>query len=232
MLIVGELEALLEAQNQALQKARVMPPINTFEQRRSSISTDPSFYRSTFPRHTSTQQYTPVYKEEVKREYRSDPESERTPRLSRPDSSAIDRLAHVAMTFPPVVNETSRRTAALNPDVDPNLGNPPISFPTFPHDIFNSGGRSYGTPPRRSSPVSSHVTWKEKSETQLLPYGSEADGLPSSETLEIMYAYHWFSLTLGLIYISSISIPLSPSCTSQLFFPRYCFHLLYVQAPQ
>ena len=116
-------------------------------------------------------------------------------------TSPLDHLANAAATSPPAATSpqpiiaTERNSPRSNPDIDPNLGGgAPVSFPTFPHDIFNSGPQTvttYTTKPttpasetRLSTPVGTptadHGTASSSS------YSSSQD-LPPKEILDIMY---------------------------------------------
>jgi hypothetical protein len=67
-------------------------------------------------------------------------------------------------------------------EIDPGLVTVPFTFPSFPHDIFIPGAETYATQTFNAPSVTSD-DWRGQ---QLVPFGSEADGLPPKELLEIM----------------------------------------------
>lgn len=99
-------------------------------------------------------------------------------------ASGLDNLAFIALTSPPSISSTP------SPD-RPNrdlavVGANPISFPSFPHDIFNAGTEESAT--AKTSVVESHRIPDDKKNDSLVAVGSETEGLPSKEVLDIMFA--------------------------------------------
>jgi len=100
----------------------------------------------------------------------------------RHNTTPLDHLAEAAATSPPAT--AGKRSPTSSSEVDPNLTLPPISFPTFPHDIFNSGGG--GAPvlatPSRESEIEWPISAREGG-------GADAEGLPPKEIVDIMYHF-------------------------------------------
>lgn len=88
------------------------------------------------------------------------------------------------MSSPPVVAANDQRTT---PEIDPTIsGSTAMSFPTFPHNIFNSGAETYTTPtlPQIAGPVSQAPL--HSNDPHVSPKVAP-DGLPSKELLDIMF---------------------------------------------
>ena len=169
---------MIEQQNQALRMQATAPPrpVPQFDERRQSTSS--VFSLPPIQQHPSATQhsYVPICSRPQDRPYEETRRSRQ-----RHDATGLDRLADVAATSPPA---TDRRSPTSNPDIDPNLGSSTVSFPSFPHDIFISNTPSQVTPTRETEiefPTVDHHTGA------LLPFGSEAEGLPPKEILEIMF---------------------------------------------
>lgn len=187
--LVVELEALLEEQNQALRQAHSAAPLpSPFDERRQSISSsDQSYFVPPTQRHPSSQYpYAPTsnrpetVKTKKSEEYRT---------AQRRDTTGLDNLAHVAATSPPAAVSppaSDRPRQNSNSDIDPNLGFAAVSFPTFPHDIFISGAQSYAEL-LTTVPATAPTTAPALSTGALIAYGSEAEGLPPKEILDIMF---------------------------------------------
>ena len=93
-------------------------------------------------------------------------------------------MAFIALASPPSIASTP------SPD-RPNrdltaVGANPISFPSFPHDIFNAGTEDSTT--AKTSVVESHRTLDDKKNDSLVAVGPETEGLPPKEVLDIMFA--------------------------------------------
>lgn len=98
--------------------------------------------------------------------------------------SGLDNLAFIALKSPPSIASTP---SPNRPNRDLTVaGANPISFPSFPHDIFNAGTEDSTT--SNSSVVESHRTPDDMKSASLVAVGSEVEGLPPKELLEIMFA--------------------------------------------
>jgi hypothetical protein len=110
----------------------------------------------------------------------------------RHNTTPLDRLADAAATSPPAATVvahtgvTDKRSPTSASDIDPTLTLPAVSFPTFPHDIFNSGSGAGGpvlvTPSKKSE-----IEWPSPVRERGAN-GSEAEGLPPKEIIDIMFA--------------------------------------------
>ena len=178
-----ELEALVEQQSQALQ-TRVIPKRREsfYDDRRPSIS---SVHSITLPpiQTASPYSYAPPPRctsSPPRRKSYEEMSAPITVPARRHNTTPLDHLADAAATSPPAT--TGKRSPTSGSDIDPNLTLPPISFPTFPHDIFNSGG---GGPPVLATPSrESEIEWPTPARE-----GDRADveGLPPKEIVDIMY---------------------------------------------
>ena len=173
-----ELEALIEQQNQAL-RAQPTTTRPQHEDRRQSPS---SVYSLPPIQHAPSTQYT-----HAPACARTDTHpSDETRESRRHNATGLDHLADVAATSPPAADSRRSPTSISNPDIDPNLGfsTQAISFPTFPHDIFISNAQSYATP---TPTKETEFEFLDSQTGALVPFGSEADGFPPKEILDIMF---------------------------------------------
>jgi hypothetical protein len=186
-----ELEALLEEQNQALRKAQAAA--SPFDDRRRSISSsDQSYFLP--PIQSSIQDgRSPAF---AKRDPMPSRGSERQVIAQRRDATALDNLAEAAASSPPAAGKCSPTTPVRNADIDPSLALATVSFPTFPHDIFNSIPQTSTTTSRIPNSDLSHNSARDDTSGALVPFGPEAEGLPPREILGILYA----RLSTCLIY--------------------------------
>jgi hypothetical protein len=178
LICLVELESVIEQQNQALRIQATAPPrpVPQFDERRPSTSS--VFSLPSIQQHSpaTRRSYVPICSRPQDRPYE---ETQRS--MQRHDATGLDHLADVAATSPPA---SDKRSPTSNLDIDPSLGNSTVSFPSFPHDIFISNIPSNVTPTRETEiefPTVDHHTGA------LLPFGSEAEGLPPKEILEIMF---------------------------------------------
>jgi hypothetical protein len=213
LLCVVELEALVKQQDQTLRAqgtAQIRP--SHFEDRRQSISSVHSL---------------PPIQKTPPTEYNYVSSCSHPGRVSRHNSTGrhdvtgLDHLADVAATSPPAAD---RRSPVSNPDIDPDLGYTAVSFPSFPHDIFTSHSQLVATPSRETEIQSPIV---DESIGALLPFGSESEGLPPKEILDIMFYSLEIVLILGLIYFFNIFIRPFRFCIRRLSFHLYCCLLHY-----
>jgi hypothetical protein len=195
-MLPGELELLLQSRTLELQQAtsNFRPGSSPFDERRSRSYNDPSYF-------TDSGLRPPLgcvpYKidtnlavcETAPSQGHAAFGDDSAARNYGPDASGLDHLAHAAMRSPPVVTSNEKQTT---PDVDPSLsGAASVSFPTFPHDIFNSGAETYVTPTLPPSPEIRMNTSLSSSIPQSVSVGTNIDGLPSKELLEIMFVFLW-----------------------------------------
>jgi hypothetical protein len=94
-------------------------------------------------------------------------------------TTGLDNLAQAAMS---TTEHGNGHVPAM--EIDPNLAATPINFPTFPHDIFIPGAQTFASHNNYNNPSLTSDDWCE---TQLVPFGSEANGLPPKDLLEILY---------------------------------------------
>jgi hypothetical protein len=194
-----ELEALIKQQDQTLRAqgtAQIRP--SHFEDRRQSISSVHSL---------------PPIQKTPPTEYNYVSSCSHPGRVSRHNSTGrhdvtgLDHLADVAATSPPAAD---RRSPVSNPDIDPDLGYTAVSFPSFPHDIFTSHSQLVATPSRETEIQSPIV---DESIGALLPFGSESEGLPPKEILDIMidlffqYIHPSFPILHKATFLSSLLLP-------------------------
>jgi hypothetical protein len=99
-------------------------------------------------------------------------------------ATGLDHLAQAAMSSSVPTADPQKHNES-GAQIDPNLASVPLTFPNFPHDIFIPGAETYAT--QRGSRAPPSVTSDDWGRAQLVPFGSEADGLPPKELLEIMY---------------------------------------------
>jgi hypothetical protein len=162
-----ELESLLQEQNETLKKAQGSSP----PRRPSMQSIDHNFQ---LPPIQTSAPY--VYKSTCNNPYfRNSPPSEKSHNIQRP-ASALDNLAEAAASSPPAAERASHSPDRM--ETEPHSGNSTMSFPSFPHNIFNTSPQKDSTrrPSIRTTPLGSPSTSS----------GLEMDNLPPKEILQIM----------------------------------------------
>jgi hypothetical protein len=195
-MLPGELEALLESRTLELQRAtsNFHPGSSPFDELRSRSHNDPNYFTR------DSGQRAPLgcvpYKIDTdlaaceqapSREHATFGDDSASQNY-RPDASGLDHLAHAAMSSPLIVASHAKQTT---PDIDPSLSRATsVSFPTFPHDIFNSGAETYATP---ALPPSTEIPVNQSVRANIRQSGSVGliDGLPSKELLNIMFVLLW-----------------------------------------
>jgi hypothetical protein len=164
LLMIVELESLLQDRNEKLKKLPSNSP------RRLSI--EQNFANLRLPPIQSTS--APYVDDSIcnNPNSKSSPPSEKF-HIQRP-ASALDNLAEAAASSPPAVDRSSR-----SPEIDPKLRNPSVSFPSFPHDIFNTSPQKITIPMQDvlTTPLERPSSWT----------GPEMDGLPNVEIMPAMY---------------------------------------------
>ena len=192
-MLPGELEVLLESRTLELQRAtsNFHPGSSPFDEPRSRSYNDPNYF--TGDSGLSAPLGCVPYKIDTDLEQASSQGhaafgDDSASKNYGPNASGLDHLAHAAMTSPPVAASHDKQTT---PDIDPSIsGATSVSFPTFPHDIFNSGAETYATPallPSTEITVSAPLRSNIPQSVSV----RDIDGLPSKELLDIMFVLLW-----------------------------------------
>jgi hypothetical protein len=170
--MVAELEGKLELQNRQLQEYQTggLPRTSPFTGQKYSYNY-PDQAPPNPPMRASQISYIQTSSEPF-------PYEAPTPSTETYDvRTGLDHLAQAAMS-----STGSRRRVDSAAEIDPDMVTVPLKFPNFPHDIFIPDAETYAT----KTFDAPSVTSDDWGGTQLVPFGSEADGLPPKELLEIM----------------------------------------------
>jgi len=185
----GELESLLEEQSQALKEMHAALPsvANPTPERRlypdySHQSLPPLHLRPIRDLHGTPPFGTVAYSAPTSRRSSVAHDSNRSsPPLRQLNTNALDELAHAASASPSA--STSSASPGQTSDIDPNLGMASVSFPSFPHDIFNAEPASASTV-KLSTPPATKVKF------ELPDVGVAGNLLPPRDILDVMYSPH------------------------------------------
>jgi len=180
----GELEALLEEQNQAIKEMHaaipsVANPTQRIYPEYAQHNIHPHHLRPILDYQAAPPFAGVAYSAPTSRRSSVAHDSTRSsPPLRQLNTTALDELAHAASASPSA--SSSSASPGQTSDIDPNLGMTSVSFPSFPHDIFNAEPRSVPTVKPPTPPP--------KVKLELTDVGVLGNQLPPRDVLDVMYS--------------------------------------------